>query len=137
MPFNVEALATVNLVAQALLLIAVLIAARLARKKRLIKHCRIITVVLVIELVTIFLVMLPSLVGLLNTPIPTALKVEDWVHHSLGLVVVLLWVYVSLAVRGRVRAVGKLAIYMRAALAIWVLTFLLGVHLYFQFYVLS
>ncbi len=78
--------------------------------------------------------MSPSMFGYLKSPGQTALKTEMLIHHSLGILLVLLWVYINLAVMGRVRVLGKLAMYMRTALLLWVVAFLLGLHLYFQIY---
>ena len=63
-----------------------------------------------------------------------AFRTEMLVHHSLGILLVLLWAYINMAVMGWVRVVGKLPMYMRTALLLWVLVFLLGLHLYFQIY---
>lgn len=137
MLFNVKTLATINLVVQVLLLIAVLVATHLAKKKQFIRHCNIIRVAGVVQLLAIFLVMLPSMLGYLKNPGQVAFRTEMIVHHSLSVLVVLLWFYINLAMSGRVRVAGKLAMFMRASLILWVLSFLLGLHLYFQIYLSS
>ena len=137
MPLNPKTLAMVNLLVQVLLIMTVLVAAYFAKRKRqFIRHCRIIRVAVVLQLLAIFLIMLPSLSGYLENPGPT-FRTEMLVHHGLGLLLVLLWVYINLAVMGRVRVVGgRLPIFMRTALSVWTLAFLLGLHLYFQIYAL-
>ncbi|MBI2850716.1 MAG: hypothetical protein HYX80_06715 [Chloroflexi bacterium] len=138
MPFSHETLSTINLIVQAILLLTVLLAAWQARKKRLIKHCKIVNVVMVVQLIAVFLVMAPSFLSLSqNVSAPLFFHVEARLHLSLGLLIVLLWLYVNLAVRGRVRVFGQLKTYMRTALVAWVLTFVLGVHLYLLLYVLT
>lgn len=136
--FDTKTLATINLLVQALLLITVLVAAYLAKiKRRLVRHCRIIRVAMVIQLLAIFLIMLPSLLNYLKSPGQVAFQTEMLIHISLGIMLVWLWVYINLAVMGRVRVFGRLAWYMRTALLVWGLAFLLGLHLYLRIYVLS
>ena len=138
MIFNIKTLATINLLVQALLLITVLVAAYQARiRHRLIQHCRIIRVAMVIQLLTVFLMMLPSLLSYLKSPVEALFQTEMLIHLGLGVLLVLLWVYINLAVVGRVRVVGRLAWYMRTALLAWGLAFLLGLHLYLRIYLLS
>ena len=135
MVFSIKALATIGLLIQVLILVTVLVAAYLGKRRRqLIRHCKIIRVAMVVQLLTIFPRMLPSMLGYLKNPGQVAFRTEMLVHHSLGILVVLLWVYINLAVMGRVRVVGKLAMYMRSALLIWGLAFLLGLHLYLRIY---
>jgi len=137
MLFNPKILAVANLLVQAVLLGTVLLAAYLAKTKRqLIKHCRIIRAAVIVQLVAIFLIMLPSLLGYLKSP-GLALRNEMVLHHSIGLLLILLWVYINLAVMGRVRVLGGLKWYMRAAASIWLFLFLLGLDLFFRIYVLS
>ena len=136
--FDIKTMATINLVVQALLLVTVLVAVYQAKiKRRLIRHCRIVRVAVVVQLLSIFLMMLPSMSGYMKSTVQAAFKTEMLAHHSLGILVVLLWVYINLAVMGRVRVLGRLAIYMRTALLLWGLAFLLGLHLYLRIYLLS
>ncbi len=134
MTLDIKTLATIDLIIQGLLLATVLGAAYLAKVKRqLIKHCRIIRVAVAIQLLIILFRMLPLMLGYLKNPGPV-FRTEMLVHHSLGVLLILLWVYINLAVMGRVRVIGKLAMYMQAALLTWGLAFLLGLHLYYRIY---
>ena len=113
----------------------VLAAAYLAKMRRqLIRHCKIVRWAVVIQLLIIFSMMLPSMSGYLKSPGQVVFRTEMLVHHSLGILLVLLWGYINLAVMGRVRVLGRLPMYMRTALLVWGLTFLLGIHLYFRIY---
>ena len=136
MVFDAKALSTVNLVVQALLLVTVLVAACLARRSQLIRHCNIMRVVTAVQLLSIFSIMLPFMLGYFKHPRQGAFQTEMLVHHVLGALVILLFVYVNLVVTGRVRVIGKLAAFMRATFVTWLLTFLLGLYLYLQIYVL-
>ena len=136
MIFDVKTLATINLIAQAIILITVLVAVFLARRKQFMRHCNIVRVAVAVQLLSIFLIMLPVMLGYIKNPRQTAFQTEMLAHHSLGVLVILLWVYINLAFMGRVRLLGKLAIFMRSALSIWVLAFLFGLYLYVQTYVI-
>ena len=87
-----------------------------------------------LQVLTILSIMLPLMFGYLRSPGQPALKASILVHHSLGILLILLWVYINLAVMGRVRVFGRLAWYMRTALMLWGVAFLLGLRLYFQIY---
>jgi hypothetical protein len=58
------------------------------------------------------------------------LAIEIPLHVAMGLSVVLLWLHVNLVVRGVMRTWGRLANPMRLALAAWVVSFLIGLHVY-------
>lgn len=136
MILDVKTLASINLLVQLLLLVTVLVAAYLARRRQLVRHCNIMRIAMVVQLLTVFSVMLPAMFGYVKHPGQVAFQTEMLVHHSLGVLAVLLWVYINLAVMGRVRVLGRLATFMVTTLIIWVLAFLLGLYLYLQVYVL-
>lgn len=135
---DVRLLATGNMLVQVALMAAVIVAAVLAKRKYLDRHCLVVRVAVVLQLIAIALVMLPSLLGYLTkeSPGPFFLA-ETLVHHTLGLAVIALWVYINLAMRGAVKASGRLVGYMRAAFIMWLLSFLIGVHLYLVIWVWS
>jgi len=137
MMFNIRTLATINILVQGLLLIAVLISVFLARKGLLKKHCTVMRVAVVLQLFTIFSLMLPAMLGYLKHPGHEAFQIEMLIHHGLGALVVLIWIYINLAVSRRVRTAGPLTAYMWSAFAIWSAAFLLGLYLYFQLFVLQ
>ncbi|MBI4181207.1 MAG: hypothetical protein HY528_04680 [Chloroflexi bacterium] len=137
MIFDIKTLATIDLLVQGLLMATVLGAAYLAKvRHQLIRHCRIIRVVVAIQLLIILFRMLPLMLDYLKNP-GLFFQTEMLIHHSLGILLILLWVYINLAVMGRVRVLGRLVMYMRTALLVWGLVFLLGLHLYLRIYVLS
>ena len=136
MALDVETLAVVNLSVQVSLIIVVFIAAIMARKSDFKKHCTIMRVLLPLQIISIAGVMLPSLLGYLENEQPGIFfNIEVLIHHTLGLVVVALWVYVNLALRGVIKMWGRLVVAMRLAFALWVLTFLIGLHLYLVIWV--
>jgi uncharacterized membrane protein YozB (DUF420 family) len=133
---DVGILAAINLGIQASLIAIVLVAAYLARKKRdLNKHCTILRIAIPVQIASIATIMLPSLLGYMGNGLPIPFRSEMLTHHGLSLAVVALWVYINLAVTGRVKIWGRLAIFMRLALSIWLVAFSLGVHLYVQIWI--
>ena len=135
--FNIKTLAAINLAVQALLLVTVLVSVYLARKGQLNRHCSVMRVAVALQLLTIIAIMLPAMLGYVKHPRQPAFQTEMLIHHSLGALVILLWIYINLAVTHRVKVVGKLATYMWTAFIIWVAAFPLGLYLYFQVFVLQ
>lgn len=95
---------TANLVVQILLIITVFGAVYLARTKKLVKHCTVIRVANLVQIMAIFVVMLPSMLSIIgNVPSLPFFYPEVLIHHSLGLVLIGLWVYINLGIARRVK----------------------------------
>ena len=54
---------------------------------------------------------------------------EIIIHHTLGVIVVLLFIFFNLALTGVVRSPRRLRPYMRSALVLWLVTLAMGLHL--------
>jgi hypothetical protein len=123
--------AVINLIAQLLLLAAVIIAARLARKKKLKTHCTMMMVAVPVQILAAAAVMLPSMLGYVRHGDPGSLfNIEIWVHHMMGLAVVALWVYMTLAFRKVIKVKHRLRKPMIVTFWLWLITLALGAHLY-------
>lgn len=134
---DIQTLTLINLVIQILLMVTILVAAYLARVKRqLIRHCTIMRVAIPVQMVAIAVVMLPSMLGYIQNEAPGLLfSLEIPVHHGLGLVVVALWIYVNLAFKGIIKIRWRLVIPMRLAFGSWLVTLILGLHIYLSLWV--
>ncbi|MBI2907378.1 MAG: hypothetical protein HYX92_06975 [Chloroflexi bacterium] len=132
MAFDVKTLVLTSLLVSLLLAVALAVAVYLAKVKRdFLRHCTVIRVVLPVELLTIGVVMVPSLVGYLQHARTDGLFLaEILLHHTFGLGVILLWVYINLVFLGAVRLFTTLVTLMRLALVLWVLALVMGVHMY-------
>jgi len=120
-----------NLAVQILLIITVFGAVYLARRKKLAMHCPVIRVAVPIQIVAILVVMLPSMLGFIeNVPSLPFFYPEVLIHHSLGLVVVGLWVYINLDFERRVKRPRNRAAVMWLALGVWIAGFILGLSIY-------
>ena len=71
------------------------------------------------------------MLGYIKNEQPGALfSAEMLIHHTLGLVVIVLWVYINLVFAGVIKRRRRLVLAMRLAFASWVLAFFMGVHMY-------
>ena len=129
---DVKTLALVNLAVQILLVIMVLGAAYLVKKKReLMRHCSFMRVLVPVQIIAIAAVMLPSMLGYIENP--PRFYTEMLIHHTLGLAVIALWLYIILAF-GKPWMPRNFALFMRTAFILWILAFLLGLHIYARIY---
>jgi uncharacterized membrane protein YozB (DUF420 family) len=135
MVIDVKTLAMANLAVQILLIITVFGAVYLARNKKLVKHCTVIRIAVPLQIIAILLVMLPSMLGLIeNVPPLPFFYPEMLIHHSLGLAVVGLWVYINLDIERRVKMPRNRAAVMWLALGVWIASFVLGLSIYYALY---
>ena len=128
----------INLVLQCFLLLTVLVAGYLARFRRKLKvHCLVLRIAVPAQLVSILAIMLPAMLAYIHhgnrSPLFNTAMV---IHHTLGLVVIVLWIYINLRFQGVIKHVGKLAIPMRFAFFLWITVLLLGIYLYLVTWVL-
>jgi hypothetical protein len=134
MAIDVKTLALANLVLQILLVITVLGAAYLAKKKKLALHCKFMRTLVPVQIIAIAAVMLPSMLGYIENGYPSAFfKTEMFVHHAFGILVIVLWIYINLSF-GKPWMPRNLRPFMRLAFTLWMLALLLGMHMYIQIY---
>ena len=135
MMIDVKTLAMANLAVQIVLIITVFGAVYLARNKKLIRHCTVIRIAVPLQILAILFVMLPSMLGLIGDgpPVPFFYP-EMLVHHSLGLAVVGLWVYINLGIERRVEMPRNRAAVMWLALGVWIASLVLGLSIYHSLY---
>ena len=126
----------INLAVQMLLLITVCAAAYLAKQKKLDIHCTVMRTAVPVQIIAIAAIMLPSFLGYIEHGTPSYFfKIETLIHHTLGLVVVILWIYINLLFMGKLKTRLRLISFMRLAFTLWMLALLLGLHMYAQIYV--
>lgn len=135
MVIDVKTLAMANLAVQILLILTVFGAVYLARNKKLVKHCTVIRIAVPLQIIAILLVMLPSMLGLIeNVPPLPFFYPEMLIHHSLGLAVVGLWLYINLDIERRVKMPHNRAAVMWLALGVWIASLVLGLSIYYTLY---
>lgn len=136
MVFNVKTLALINLSVQLFLIFLLNYAVFLAKKRDLHKHCTIIRIAAGIQIATIIAVMWESMLGYLITDAQDILfNMELLIHHSLGLLLIFLWIDINLVYARFIRLRGNLRNIMKLAYIVWMFTFILGLHIYIKIYI--
>jgi len=135
MAIDIRTLATTNLIIQLVIIAFIFGAVCLARKGKVIRHCTILRGAVVVQLVAILAIMLPSLLGYVENipPIPF-LYPELLIHHALGLILIVLFIYINLEVGGVIRPLIYRKNIMRLALGIWLIALALGINIYLTIY---
>jgi len=135
MAFDIKNLAIINLTIQIFVVILLSYAAFLAKKVDLRKHCRIIRIAVFLQIAAIGAVMLPSMLGYIENGAPGVLfNTEILFHHTMGILVLGLWTYINLVYAKIIRWPGNFKSIMRSAYVLWILAFIIGLHLYIRIY---
>ena len=123
----------INLWGQLVLAVGLALAFYLARRRKLKIHCLAMRILVALQLLASVGFMLRSLVGYVqSSPSKLLLVPEMLLHHSLGVVVVLIFIWVNLGFAWGPRYRRALKPLMRIALACWVVTLLLGLHIFLR-----
>ncbi len=135
MIIDVRLLIALNLVIQLILVLVLLVAFRFALHKDFKKHCTLMRIAVPVQILAVLGVMLPSMNRYLSvSPAGSAFGSEILIHHALGLGVVILWIYINLIIMRVLKPKVKIRNVMRLALSFWAASLLLGLHLYWAFY---
>lgn len=136
MAIDVKTIAEINLGVQLLLTLTLIGAVYLAKSKKFGNHCKVMRIAVPIQILAILAIMLPSMNGYLVHGTPSPLfRAEMLVHHSIGLAIVVLWIYINLIFLGYMRPRFKIRTAMRLALAFWALSLFMGFHMFVSIYV--
>ena len=131
MVFDVKTQAMINLTVQVLLIMSVSAAVFLVKKRNLGKHCVVMRVAVLLQIIAIASVMLPSMLGYIeNEQRSIFFNMEMLVHHTLGLIVIAIWIYINLVFAEVMKIRVRLETAMRLALASWILSLIIGLHMY-------
>jgi putative membrane protein len=88
-----------------------------------------------VQILAILGVMLPSMYGYLrNPPKDPLFNYEILIHHTLGLMVVALWIYINLIFMNVLKPEIRVKTMMRLALGCWAASMVLGLYLYWAVY---
>ncbi|SFM16034.1 hypothetical protein [Methanolobus profundi] len=121
-----------NLLLQLLSVIVLAVAVSQVSKDPMRKHCHLVSVAVLLQLLSILAFMFPSMSTLRDIGVGSSLQTQMYLHHFAGLVVILFSVYIKLAVDGRIRHIVNPFSLMKITLAIWILVFIGGLSLYFS-----
>lgn len=132
---EMQALPSINLAAQILLALALLTAVNLAKKKAFSRHCTVMRIAAALQILAIMAIMLPPMSDYLRyTSQSPLIQMEIAVHHALGLIVVVLWIYINLVFMKYIPAYLNARTAMRLGFAFWMLSLLLGIHIFMILY---
>ncbi|OFV85013.1 MAG: hypothetical protein A2W26_04365 [Acidobacteria bacterium RBG_16_64_8] len=121
----------VNLVLQVALVVGAISGAYLGRRRRFRRHCLAMRILMAVQILAIALVMAPSLAAYVNNWTGLSwLRAEIIIHAVFGIVLIGLWSFINLALLGIVKTPRHLRRFMWAALAVWLVSLALGIHLY-------
>jgi plastocyanin len=138
--FGTRTAADLNLAAQLLLFLGLLIGFALARRKRFDQHANVQTAMVLLNLILIAAVMVPSfyayvIAGGTTTGLVSQLMIG---HGVLGFIIQLFALYLILRMRTKIIPeqfrVHNIKLAMRATLALWTVLVLLGVGIYVERY---
>lgn len=127
--------AEANLVLQIVAFAIVLVGYSFKRMRRYIQHGWIMLTALILTFISLFLVMLPSLLGF-GESIPVSTFTVALVHASLGSVVVVLAIFLVGSWRlqkSTANCIRRKKV-MRVTIILWTVTFILGVELFLLLY---
>ena len=103
----------------------------LARRRRLKRHCLVMRVTVGVEVVLIAALMAPSLAAYLRNWNGWAwFTAEIVIHHILGVIAVLLFIFFNLVTTRVVSIRWRLRPFMWTAFALWIVVLAMGIHLY-------
>jgi hypothetical protein len=123
--------ALANLIIQCVLVVWVAVGSSIALRRRYRRHCLIMRSAVAVQALSIGIIMAPSLASYVaHLSGWSRFVIEMVVHHALGVIVLLLFIYVNLAYLGVVRAPRRMRPFMLTALGLWVASLGLGVYLF-------
>jgi putative membrane protein len=107
----------------------------LSSRKKMKLHCLVLRVLTGVLFFSILVVMTPVLLNIEPENLLDIRVIETMLHHTLGLVVLIIFVFVNLVSTGVIKYRRRLRDSMRVATYCWVATYVIGLHMYlFMFY---
>lgn len=138
MALDFRTLVALNITVQIILALALAGSIYLAKRRSLKKHCAAMRIIVPVQILAILGIMLPAMSSYVYLPVGSVVsRSEVLIHHALGLGVVVFWVYINLVFLRFVKPFLRLKPTMQTAAAFWILSLLLGVHIYSQVYATS
>lgn len=138
MALDFRTLVALNITVQIILALALAGAIFLAKRRSLKNHCTTMRIIVPVQILAILGIMLPAMSSYVNLPAGSVVsRYEVFIHHALGLGVVVIWIYINLVFLRYVKPLLRLKPTMRMAAAFWILSLILGMHIYSQVYTTS
>ncbi|MDK2826601.1 MAG: hypothetical protein PWQ63_1139 [Methanolobus sp.] len=119
-----------DLLLEFIVLILLIFAVKKAYRDPYNKHCKFITIAIAVQILSVLIFMAPSMYSLSGIIMSGSFTFLMYLHHTLGLIVILFSVYIKLAFSGKIPSPVPPLKMMKPTLVLWVLTLLGGSILY-------
>lgn len=119
-----------DLLLQLTIIILLFFAVKKAYRDPYDKHCKFMTIAIAIQVISVIVFMAPSMYSLSGIMMSGFFTFLMYLHHILGLIVIVLSIYIKLAFSGKIPSPVSPLKLMKPTLILWVLTLLGGFILY-------
>ncbi len=128
--FTVFNMLYVNLLLQLIVVILLIFAVIKAYRDSYDEHCKFMTIAIAVQILSVLIFMAPSMYSLSGIIMTGYFTTLMYLHHILGLIVIVLSIYIKLAFSGKIPSPVPPLKMMKLTLFLWVLTLLGGSTLY-------
>ncbi len=120
-----------SLFVQFIVITLVIVAALQVSRGKTALHCKLMSIALIMQVVSILIFMSPVMSDFLQYGFGSrALITQIWLHHLGGIAVVLLVLYINLSMKGKMKFLGNNFRLMKITFWLWLILFAGGMLLY-------
>jgi putative membrane protein len=119
-----------DLFLQVIVIILLIFAVKKAYTNPYNKHCKFITMAIAVQILSVLIFMVPSMYSLSGIMMTGSFTSLMYLHHILGLIVIVLSMYIKLAFTGKIPSPVPPLKIMKPTLILWILTLVGGFTLY-------
>ncbi|WP_406659688.1 hypothetical protein V7O66_07505 [Methanolobus sp. ZRKC3] len=120
-----------SLIVQFAIILLVILAVLLASRGKTAQHCKLVSIAVLAQIISILVFMSPVMSDFLNYGFGSRLLIAQiWIHHLAGIGVIMLVVYINLAMKGKTKVLGNVFRLMKITFALWILVFMGGQVIY-------
>ena len=120
----------IDLFLQIIVIVLLIYAVKKAYRDPYNKHCKFIIIAIAVQLLSVLVFMAPSMYSLSGITMTGYFTSLMYLHHILGLIVLLFSIYIKLAFSGKIPSPIPPLKMMKPTLVLWVMTLLGGFILY-------
>ncbi|TQD26330.1 hypothetical protein [Methanolobus vulcani] len=119
-----------DLFLQVIVIILLIFAVKKAYTNPYNKHCKFITMAIAVQILSVLIFMVPSIYSLSGIMMTGSFTSLMYLHHILGLIVIVFSIYIKLAFSGKIPSLISPLKMMKPTLVLWALSLLGGFTLY-------
>lgn len=117
----------INLVLQLIILLVLIISVSSVKKRTINTHCNLMSIAFLLEIISVIMFM--NLTQSPHAPLGQLLSISLWVHHLLGLSVLILIMFIILRTKNIIK-IGSSYKFMRPVFTLWLIVLISGFVLY-------